>query len=135
MKATVVVAGVENVRAVDKHHVGGLVGNHCDGERLYLGGGKVLGKHFRGTHGGKNASVAEIVHVHDLHRAREYDADVSGDGAFGKNGVTGFIIGSTLKFIIPQCSKKPCIRSIEHASPAKCLLHTIYKHYITITYL
>ena len=46
--------------------------------------------------------------------------------ALGKKGFTGLIEGSTLKLIIPQCSKNACNLNIEQASPAKCLLQTIY---------
>ena len=87
MKATAVGAGVKDVTAVDEHDLAGIVGNDGDGERVYLGTGKRLRKELGGSDTRQDASVSVIVHLNDLCRARQNDADVFGGYALGKDRI------------------------------------------------
>ena len=87
MKAAVVGTGVQNVRAVDQHDLARLVCDHAHGQCRYLRAGERLGKDLRRPHFAEDTAVAVIVHLQDLCRARQHDADVLCHRPLGEYGV------------------------------------------------
>ena len=87
MKAAIVVAGMQDMGAIDQHDLARLAHDHADGERARFGAGKFLRKDLRGGIFSDNASVAVIVHLHRLYGARQHDADMVCGRALGKDRI------------------------------------------------
>ena len=87
MEAAIIMAGVQDVRAINQHNFSRLIGYKADRKRARFRAGKFLRKNLRGGNFTEDTSVSVIVHLHHLHGARQNDADVSCGGAFGKDRI------------------------------------------------
>ena len=87
VKLAVAGAGMKYSLAVDKKHLAGLACDDRHGQGIDTDAGKGLGKYFRAAHNRKYISVAVIVDLRDLDRARKHDAEVLGRVALGENRV------------------------------------------------
>ena len=87
MEAAVIVAGMEDMGAVDQHDLARLTHDHADGKRGRFRAGEGFRKDLRGGKLAEDASVSVVVHLHDLHGARQNDADKLRGRALGENRV------------------------------------------------
>ena len=71
VEAAVVVAGVEDVRAVDEHDLGGLVCNDAHGHLVNFCAGECLAEDLAIGMLGEDASVAEIVDLDNVNGSRK----------------------------------------------------------------
>ena len=77
MERASVLAGVQNMRAVDEHDLALLRSRHGHGHNTLTGTRESLAEELSRTHVSENAPVSKVVRAADLRTSREHDPNKS----------------------------------------------------------